>query len=69
MKGFNFEKDLQHQRQAVDSTIAVFENLRITEPAELEKNYVNPVFDWKTDIQYQKNIELKKHLRKRILLT
>jgi type III restriction enzyme len=57
MKGFNFEKDLQHQKQAVDSTIAVFENLRIIEPTEVEKNYVNPVFDWKNDIQYQKNIE------------
>jgi len=57
MKGFNFEKDLQHQKQAVDSTIAVFENLRIIEPAGVEKNYVNPVFDWKTDIQYQKNIK------------
>jgi len=29
MKGFNFEKNLQHQTQAVESTVAVFENLDI----------------------------------------
>jgi len=57
MKGFNFEKDLPHQKQAVESTIAVFENLKIIQPVEAEKNYINPTFEWKTDIQYKKNIE------------
>ena len=29
MKGFNFEKNLNHQTNAVNSTVAVFENLEI----------------------------------------
>ncbi|CAB5498397.1 Type III restriction-modification system restriction subunit (EC, partial [Bathymodiolus thermophilus thioautotrophic gill symbiont] len=31
MKGFNFEKNLQHQTQAVKSTVGVFDNLEIKE--------------------------------------
>ncbi len=57
MKGFNFEKDLTHQKQAVESTIAVFENLQISLPADVNKNYINPFIIWETDIQYKKNIE------------
>jgi type III restriction enzyme len=57
MKGFNFEKDLPHQKQAVESTIAVFENLKIIQPVEVEKNYINTTFEWETDIHYKKNIE------------
>jgi len=57
MKGFNFEKDLLHQKQAVESTIAVFENLRLIPPVETEKNYINPTFEWETNLQYKVNIE------------
>ena len=45
MKGFNFEKNLQHQTQAVESTIAVFENLEIKKPEGVDKQFINPVFD------------------------
>jgi type III restriction enzyme len=56
MKGFNFEKDLLHQKQAVESTIAVFENIRLIQPTEADKNYINPVFDFMTDRTYPQNI-------------
>jgi len=52
MEDFTFEKDLLHQKQAVESTFAVYENLRIITPIESEKNYISPTFEWETDIQY-----------------
>lgn len=55
MKGFNFEKDLPHQKRAVESTIDVFQNVPIIQPAEIDKNYINPVFDF-NDVQYRTNI-------------
>jgi len=60
MNGFNFEKDLLHQKQAVESTIAVFENLKLISPVQAEKNYINPTFEWKTDV-YKANIEHIQH--------
>jgi type III restriction enzyme len=45
MKGFNFEKNLNHQTQAVESTIAVFEHLEIKKPAGVDKNFINPVIN------------------------
>ncbi|MEJ5360907.1 MAG: type III restriction-modification system endonuclease [Spirochaetota bacterium] len=57
MKGFHFEKDLPHQKQAVESTIAVFENLQIKQPSDVDKNYINPSIIWENDIQYKNNIE------------
>src|SRR5659263_13683 len=56
MKGFNFEKNLNHQSQAVESTIAVFENISIVQPTEANKNYINPAFDFLAGNQYAKNI-------------
>jgi len=56
MKGFNFEKDLLHQKQAVESTVAVFENIPLIQPAEVDKNYINPAFDFITDRTYPQNI-------------
>jgi len=41
MAGFNFEKNLNHQSQAIDSTIAVFENIPLVLPTETDKNYIN----------------------------
>ncbi|GAB4345648.1 MAG: type III restriction-modification system endonuclease [Flammeovirgaceae bacterium] len=55
MKGFNFEKDLEHQKQAVESTIAVFEELPIPKANEINKNYVNPVLNYQNE-QYKRNI-------------
>ena len=57
MKGFNFEKNLNHQSHAVDSTIAVFENILIVQPTEVDKNFINPAFDFSTDRAYPQNIK------------
>ncbi|MBS1775984.1 MAG: type III restriction-modification system endonuclease [Bacteroidetes bacterium] len=56
MKGFNFEKNLNHQSHAVDSTIAVFENISLVQPTEADKNYINPAFDFTTERTYPQNI-------------
>jgi len=45
MKGFNFEKNLSHQENAVESTLAVFENLQLHPVSEVDKNYINPVYN------------------------
>lgn len=56
MVWFNFEKNLEHQTQAVDSTVWVFEWLEIIEANIIEKNYVNPILDYKKWISYVNNI-------------
>lgn len=56
MKGFNFEKNLDHQSHAVDSAVTVFENISLVQPAEVNKNYINPVFDYTNDRGYPENI-------------
>ena len=56
MKGFNFEKNLNHQSHAVDSTISVFQDISLVQPTEAEKNYINPVFDFQLDWTYPENI-------------
>jgi len=56
MKGFNFEKNLSHQSHAVDSTIAVFENISLVQPTEVDKNYINPTFDFLSDWAYPRNL-------------
>ncbi len=56
MKGFNFEKNLNHQSQAVESTIAVFENISLVQPTEADKNYINPSFDYLSGRMYPQNI-------------
>lgn len=45
MNGFNFEKNLYHQEHAVNSALAVFENLQLHSIAEVDKNYINPVYN------------------------
>ena len=47
MKGFNFEKNLKHQTQAVNSTVAVFENLDIKDTVILL--YIKRSNRWKKD--------------------
>lgn len=56
MKGFNFEKNLNHQSQAVETTIAVFENIPVVQPVEVEKNYINASFNFLGDKTYPENI-------------
>ncbi len=71
MAAFNFEKNLLHQENAVKSTLAVFENLQLQTVSEVDKNYINPVYNKIDKIgnhfenviqpfgQYRKNIEAK----------
>ena len=57
MKGFNFEKNLQHQTQAVKSTVSVFDNLEIEKPKGVDKQFLNPflkIYDGNNT--YPKNI-------------
>lgn len=56
MAGFNFEKNLEHQQKAVESTIAVFRGLEIVEPKNFEKQFTNPSFHDATGQQYMLNI-------------
>ena len=56
MNGFNFEKNLNHQSHAVDSTIAVFDNITLVQPTEADKNYINSAFDYTTERTYPENI-------------
>ncbi len=55
MTKFNFEKNLIHQIQAVNSTVAVFENLDKKKPNSVDKTYVNPEFELYS-YYYAKNI-------------
>ncbi|MCX6153776.1 MAG: type III restriction-modification system endonuclease [Candidatus Kapabacteria bacterium] len=55
MQGFNFEKDLNHQSQAVENTLAVFENIDYVPIFDVDKNHINPEFDI-TNKLYLKNI-------------
>jgi type III restriction enzyme len=56
MKGFNFEKNLNHQSHAVDSTIGVFQDISLVQLTEADKNYINPAFDFQTGNTYPNNI-------------
>ncbi len=44
MAAFNFEKNLLHQDIAVESTLAVFENLQVHSVSETNKNFINPAY-------------------------
>ncbi|MCU0373549.1 MAG: DEAD/DEAH box helicase family protein [Ignavibacteria bacterium] len=55
MAGFNFEKNLEHQSKAVESTIAVFDGLETQEAISTEKQYINPVLPHDTR-NYARNI-------------
>ena len=56
MAGFNFEKNLEHQSQAVNSTVGVFDSVEITKPQGIEKEFTNPVFNRNAGFNYGKNI-------------
>jgi type III restriction enzyme len=56
MKGFNFEKDLNHQSEAVNSTIAVFENLENIKQEGVNNNCINPKINYQNGFQYIDNI-------------
>lgn len=54
MKGFHFERDLAHQKQAVENTIAVFHSLQVVHSSEAEKNCINPTIEWEKRPRIQK---------------
>ena len=55
--GFKFERNLPHQKRAVESILKVFENLPVIEPEEVWiKLKSNPLID-STSIQYKENIK------------
>ncbi len=56
MKGFNFEKSLTHQTQAVDSTVDVFKNVGINPAEGIDKQFLNPVMDYEADYEYVSNL-------------
>jgi len=62
MKGFNFEKNLQHQTQAVKSTVKVFDNLEVEKAKGVDKQFLNPILNiFDGNNTYPKNIiELQK---------
>ncbi|WP_312364263.1 type III restriction-modification system endonuclease [Sphingobacterium sp.] len=55
MKGFNFEKNLDHQTQAVEATLRVFEHVNKVLPDGTDKQCINPLLDYK-DFQFWKNL-------------
>ncbi len=56
MAGFNFEKNLEHQTQAVDSTVKVFDGVEITKPIGINKEFINPSFNTRVNLRYVQNI-------------
>jgi len=56
MAGFNFEKNLEHQEQAVKSTVGVFDSVKIENPKSIQKECTNPSFDKNTSFKYVQNI-------------
>lgn len=56
MAKFNFEKNLAHQSQAVESTIEVFDNVEIKKPEGLDRHCINPQLDYLINTTYANNI-------------
>ena len=56
MAGFNFEKNLEHQEQAVKSTVGVFDGVEIIKPVGVKKECTNPSFDKNANFKYVQNI-------------
>ncbi len=56
MKGFNFEKNLPHQEQAVRSTVAVFDGVEVLKSKGIQKEFANPYFDKNSNFKYVQNI-------------
>lgn len=56
MKRFNFEKNLEHQEQAVRSTVGVFDGVEIRKPVGIYKEFSNPYFDRHSNFRYSQNI-------------
>lgn len=53
---FNFEKNLEHQSQAVKAVVGVFDGVELKKPTGIEKEYINPVFNKDANFRYVNNI-------------
>ena len=42
---FNFEKNLAHQKQAVASTLSVFDDLEVQVMNDVNRNFINPIYN------------------------
>ncbi len=56
MAGFNFEKNLEHQTKAVESTVKVFDGVVIEKPQGVNKEFINPRFNTIANFNYVDNI-------------
>jgi type III restriction enzyme len=56
MARFNFEKNLEHQEQAVKSTVGVFDGVDILKEEGIQKECMNPFFDKDASFRYVQNI-------------
>lgn len=56
MKGFNFEKNLPHQEQAVKSTVAVFDGIETIKLEGIKNEFSNPYFVKDANFRYSQNI-------------
>lgn len=56
MAGFNYEKNLDHQTDAVNSTISVFSNLEIIKPVGADSHCINPLLEYKRSFNYIDNL-------------
>jgi len=52
----NFEKNLEHQEQAIKSTVAVFDTLEIVKSEGIQKEFTNPFYDKSANFKYVQNI-------------
>ena len=56
MAGFNFEKNLPHQEQAIKSTVAVFDGVEIIKSEGIQREFANSFFNKGINRRYHKNI-------------
>lgn len=56
MKGFNFEKNLAHQTQAVRNTVGVLEGVPFAQPQGPDRNCINPLFNTEEGFEYIDNL-------------
>lgn len=59
MKGFNFENNLTHQTQAVESTVGIFDNLETIKAKSVDKPFINPQLVFNCFIPIKFNYKFK----------
>lgn len=56
MARFNFEKNLEHQEQAVKSIVGVFDGVEIIKREGIQKEYIDLFFNKNANFKYVQNI-------------